>query len=192
MLSSTMRAAERIQILLSGCFAGQRVLDQVFDMILNIALDALAGEIGGVATGYVPREPLPTVDVSQVERVCDTDAGVSACFTNLPKWVDWSIRLPHNPVWEDNVTREMPMNSFLPPKPRSPNGKIRDAQDLGEAIRARRRQLGLTQVQLAKSCRCSPRFIGKLERSVAGGNIKQVISVCREIGMDLYVKVRGA
>lgn len=79
----------------------------------------------------------------------------------------------------------------LPPKPRNVDGKLRDAQDLGDIIRGRRKQLGLTQVQLARSCRCSPRFIGELERGVAGGNIKQVISVCREIGIDLYAKVRG-
>ena len=84
------------------------------------------------------------------------------------------------------------MDSFLPPKPRNADGKVRDAQDLGDAIRKRRRDLGLTQVELAKSCGCSPRFIGDLERGVAGGNIKQVIGVCREIGMDLFVRVRGA
>lgn len=84
------------------------------------------------------------------------------------------------------------MDSLLPPKPRNVDGKVRDAQDLGNAIRKRRRALGLTQVQLAKSCGCSPRFIGDLERGVAGGNIKQVIGVCNEIGMDLFVKVRGA
>ena len=62
-------------------------------------------------------------------------------------------------------------------KPRNPRGKIRDAEDLGQAIRKRRKKLGLTQVQLADACQCSPRFIGELERGVAGGNIKQVLYV---------------
>ena len=84
------------------------------------------------------------------------------------------------------------MDGFLPPKPRNVDGKLRDAEDLGAIIRKRRRELGITQVQLAKSCRCSPRFIGELERGVAGGNIKQVLAVCRELGIDLYAKVRGA
>ena len=79
----------------------------------------------------------------------------------------------------------------LPPKPRNPQGRIRDAEDLGEAIRQRRRDMGLTQVQVAETCHCSPRFIGDLERGIAGGNIKQVIRVCRELGMDLYIKPRG-
>ena len=83
------------------------------------------------------------------------------------------------------------MDGFLPPKPRNVDGKLRDAEDLGAIIRKRRRELGITQVQLAKSCRCSPRFIGELERGVAGGNIKQVLAVCRELGIDLYAKIRG-
>ena len=81
---------------------------------------------------------------------------------------------------------------FLPPtKPRNVDGKIRDPSDLGATIRARRKELGITQVQLAKSCRCSPRFIGELERGVAGGNLRQVLEVCRELGIDLFARVRG-
>ena len=84
------------------------------------------------------------------------------------------------------------MDVFPPAKPRRVDGKLRDALDLGEIIRSRRKELGLTQIQLAKSCGCSPRFIGELERGVAGGNIKQVIGVCHEIGIDLYARARGA
>ena len=39
----------------------------------------------------------------------------------------------------------------LPPKPRNPQGRIRDAEDLGEAIRQRRRDMGITQVQVAET-----------------------------------------
>ncbi len=81
---------------------------------------------------------------------------------------------------------------FPPAKPsRNPQGRIYDAEDLGRAIRARRKKLGITQVQLADACRCSPRFIGELERGIAGGNIKQVLHVCQSIGLDLFVKERG-
>lgn len=83
------------------------------------------------------------------------------------------------------------MDGFLPPKPKAPKGKIREASDLGAMLRERRKELGLTQVELAHACKCSPRFIGELERGVAGGNIKQVIKICREVDIDLYATVRG-
>lgn len=83
------------------------------------------------------------------------------------------------------------MEFIAPTKPRNPNGRIYDPSDLGAVIRARRKALGVTQVQLAKSCRCSPRFVGELERGVAGGNIRQVLKVCNELGIDLFARVRG-
>ena len=78
-----------------------------------------------------------------------------------------------------------------PPKPRNPEGRLRDAQDLGGILRERRQELRLTQIELANACRCSPRFISELERGTAGGNIKQVIRVCRTLGIDLFAKTRG-
>ena len=83
------------------------------------------------------------------------------------------------------------MQQIRPKKPRNVDGKLRDATDLGAIIRRRRKELGLTQVGLARSCNCSPRFIGDLERGVAGGNIKQVIYVCKMLGIDLFAKARG-
>ncbi len=83
------------------------------------------------------------------------------------------------------------MKLELPRARRSMTGRLRDATDLGEILRERRKELGVTQKQLAEICHCSPRFISELERGVAGGNIKQVIAVCREVGIDLYAKPRG-
>ena len=64
------------------------------------------------------------------------------------------------------------MKFQAPTKPRRTDSEIRDALDLGETIRERRKELELTQVQLAKSRKRSPRFIGEFERGIAGGNIK--------------------
>lgn len=76
-------------------------------------------------------------------------------------------------------------------KPENTNGKINDAYDLGQVIKKRRKKLGYTQVQLAKACKCSPRFIGEIERGIAGGNIKQVLNICHSIGIDIYANPRG-
>ena len=83
------------------------------------------------------------------------------------------------------------MDEIKPIKPRNIDGKLMDEFDLGDVIRKRRRQLGITQTQLAESCKCSPRFIGELERGIAGGNIKQVIHVCKMLGIDLFARPRG-
>lgn len=83
------------------------------------------------------------------------------------------------------------MDTLVPRKPRNVNGKLTSPSDLGTIIRKRRVALELTQVQLAEACKCSPRFIGELERGVAGGNIKQVIHVCKSLGIDLFAQVRG-
>jgi len=91
----------------------------------------------------------------------------------------------------EDETKGPAMDFVLPPKPRNVDGKLRDAQDLGEIIRKRRKSIGLTQGELAAACHCSVRFISELERGEAGGNIKQVIRVCKEIGIDLFAKVRG-
>lgn len=76
-------------------------------------------------------------------------------------------------------------------KPINVEGKITDSYDLGKVIRKRRKKLGYTQIQLAKVCKCSPRFIGEIERGIAGGNIKQVLKICHSIGIDIYAKPRG-
>ena len=83
------------------------------------------------------------------------------------------------------------MKLELPPRPRRSDGKISNASDLGAILRERRKSLGLTQSQLAAACQCSPRFVSELERGIAGGNIKQVIEVCREVGIDLFARARG-
>ncbi|WP_296010030.1 helix-turn-helix domain-containing protein [uncultured Adlercreutzia sp.] len=74
---------------------------------------------------------------------------------------------------------------------RAAQGRIYDAEDLGRMIRERRKKIGVTQEQLAEACQCSPRFVGELERGVAGGNIRQVLAICQAIGLDLYGKERG-
>lgn len=76
-------------------------------------------------------------------------------------------------------------------KPINVDGRLRDAEDLGQIIREKRKFIGLTQVELAKLCNCSPRFIGDLEHGVAGGTFRQVLHVCNMLGLDLYLKKRG-
>ena len=59
-------------------------------------------------------------------------------------------------VWRRAMSEGEPPVFAVPRKPRNTDGKLRNAADLGAAIRNRRRELGLTQVQVAEGCRCSP------------------------------------
>lgn len=83
------------------------------------------------------------------------------------------------------------MDAITWKKPPHLNGKILDQNDLGQTIKNRRKKLGYTQVELANACKCSPRFIGELERGIAGANLKQVIKICHSIGIDLFAIPRG-
>ncbi|MDJ1121348.1 helix-turn-helix domain-containing protein [Olsenella sp. YH-ols2217] len=62
---------------------------------------------------------------------------------------------------------------------------------LGAAVRRRRKALGYTQEEVAEFNQVSPRFVGDLERGVAGGTFARVLDVCNSIGLDLLVQERG-
>lgn len=68
---------------------------------------------------------------------------------------------------------------------------VREAADLGDAVRSRRKSLGYTQGDVAEFNGCSIRFISELERGVAGANLRQTIRVVNSLGMDLVVSERG-
>lgn len=62
---------------------------------------------------------------------------------------------------------------------------------LGKHIRARRKELGYTQEEVAEFNRCSPRFISELERGKAGANLRQVLEVVNSLGIDMILRDRG-
>ena len=68
---------------------------------------------------------------------------------------------------------------------------IQDMQDLGKAIRDRRRELGYTQAFLADYAGISASFLSELENgkeTIQAGKMMDVISL---LGMDICVKNRG-
>ena len=64
-------------------------------------------------------------------------------------------------------------------------------EDIGAAIRKRRKRLGYTQAQVAHANGCSIRFISELERGKPGAGIGQVIRIANSIGLDLGTSERG-
>ena len=68
---------------------------------------------------------------------------------------------------------------------------VYDPEELGRAIRARRKKLGYTQGQVAAFNRCSIRFVSELERGKSGAGIGQVLRIMNSIGLDLAAVERG-
>ncbi len=63
--------------------------------------------------------------------------------------------------------------------------------DLGAAIRERRRQLGITQDELASSIGVSRRVIGQLENGKKTVHVGIVLRAARAVGLDVGVEPRG-
>lgn len=62
--------------------------------------------------------------------------------------------------------------------------RIDSMKVLGQAIRARRKELGYSQQEMAEYCGCGTRFISDLENGKALG-------VASMLGLDLSIDVRG-
>lgn len=67
---------------------------------------------------------------------------------------------------------------------------IKDPVDLGTQIRARRKELGLTQGELADVSRVTLRFVSELERGKASAQYAGIQRVLGSLGLDLYLKPR--
>lgn len=74
----------------------------------------------------------------------------------------------------------------------SPGGSVRSARDLGECVRAKRRQLRATQAEVADLAGVGVRFLSELERGKESAEIGKVLQVLRALGLDVAVRSRSA
>lgn len=65
--------------------------------------------------------------------------------------------------------------------------KTTTAEQLGAAIRARRRQLGVTQRDLAMTCGTGLRFIIDLEKGKATCQVGKMLQVLQTLGLEMKV-----
>ena len=70
--------------------------------------------------------------------------------------------------------------------------KMSKVKEIAAAVRAQRKQRGLTQVQLAELCNTGERFIVELEsgrkETLSLGTVLKVLS---RLGLDFEIKPRG-
>lgn len=69
--------------------------------------------------------------------------------------------------------------------PRRRGDRIMSAADLGKVIRARRKELGYTQVEVAEMMECSPRLVGEIERGRGSVGFDRIVSYAMNLGIDL-------
>lgn len=69
---------------------------------------------------------------------------------------------------------------------------IRTTQQLGAAIRSRRKELKITQKDLAMACGTGLRFIIDLEKGKATCQIGKTLAVLQSLGLAVETKLLGA
>ena len=69
--------------------------------------------------------------------------------------------------------------------------KINSPEELGKAIRQRRKELGYTQTELADYSGCSLTFVSSLERGKKTAELGKAMQVINTLGSDLLFEQRG-
>lgn len=68
--------------------------------------------------------------------------------------------------------------------------RVRTTGDLGAVIRKRRKQVSLTQAELAEVAGVGVRFVSELERGKQTAEFQKVLQVLSVLGLDLHVVTR--
>lgn len=71
------------------------------------------------------------------------------------------------------------------------NHTIMLVQEIGETIKKRRKQLRITQPNLAELAEVSPNTIYKLERGQANPTIEIIGKIADVLGMELTIQIKG-
>lgn len=67
---------------------------------------------------------------------------------------------------------------------------IYNAGELGELIRSRRRELGLTQTEVADVADTNLRLVSELERGKPTARLENVMRVLEALGVELEARIR--
>jgi HTH-type transcriptional regulator/antitoxin HipB len=68
--------------------------------------------------------------------------------------------------------------------------RIEDAAELGARIRARRKELGLSQEAVAHVSQVTLRIMSEVERGKPTAQYATIVRILSALGLDLYVKPR--
>ena len=68
---------------------------------------------------------------------------------------------------------------------------IKTAKDLGILIRQRRKEMGLSQADLAGICNVGNRFLVELEAGKPTVQFDKALHVAANVGLELYLRKKG-
>ena len=68
---------------------------------------------------------------------------------------------------------------------------VNEPKRLGEMIRKRRKEMKMTQQEVAKFCNLSHTGIGKIENGVSDVKFSTLIKLFKILGLKLQVKIEG-
>lgn len=68
--------------------------------------------------------------------------------------------------------------------------RIQTPDQLGRAVRDRRKALQLTQEELAAVASVTPRLLGEVERGKPTAQLDGVLRILAALGLDLYARTR--
>jgi HTH-type transcriptional regulator/antitoxin HipB len=71
-----------------------------------------------------------------------------------------------------------------------PARTIQSPRQLGEVIRGRRLELGMTQTEVAEVANANLRFVSELERGKATARLENVMRILETLGIDLEARLR--
>ena len=63
--------------------------------------------------------------------------------------------------------------------------RVESASDFGQAVRTARKEAGLSQVQLAKRCGCSQRFVSEIERGKETAELGRALKLLEALNVPL-------
>jgi HTH-type transcriptional regulator / antitoxin HipB len=70
------------------------------------------------------------------------------------------------------------------------NTQVKTPQELGALARGRRKELKLTQEDLAAVSMVTPRLVGEVERGKSTAQLAGVLRILAALGLDLFVRAR--
>lgn len=65
------------------------------------------------------------------------------------------------------------------------------ARELGERVRARRHEVGISQEQLGERCGLHRTYVGQVERGEVNVSVRNLIAIADGLGVDVGVLVQG-